>query len=144
MGIRKLQAVIRREDDDFIMNPTFDGEESGCYLNGDMIEKQEKIFHLDRISFGTNNMFLVLIPETDPRGEVDEKAIDWDFAQNELYLKKEQIEQKVNEEKERKIKEETQAIMKQKELELEELQKSLQESEDMRKKVEEQKESEKV
>lgn len=39
MGIRKLQAVIRREDDDFIMNPTFDGEESGCYLNGDMIEK---------------------------------------------------------------------------------------------------------
>lgn len=34
--------------------------------------------------------------------------------------------------------------MKQKELELEELQKSLQESEDMRKKVEEQKESEKV
>ena len=34
--------------------------------------------------------------------------------------------------------------MKQKELELEELQKSLQESEEMRKKVEEQKESEKI
>ena len=64
MGIRKLHAIIRNNEDVFYLNPIFDGEESGCYLNGDMISKEEQIYHLDRISFGTNNMFLVLIPET--------------------------------------------------------------------------------
>ena len=53
-----------------------------------MISKEEQIFNLDRISFGTNNMFLVVIPDTKPRDNVDENKIDWEFAQNELYLKK--------------------------------------------------------
>jgi hypothetical protein len=44
--------------------------------------------HLDRLSFETNNMFLVLLPNTPPREEVEEHKLDWDFAQNELYLKK--------------------------------------------------------
>jgi len=37
---------------------------------------------LDRLSFGTNNIFLLLLPESYPREEVEEKLIDWDFAQN--------------------------------------------------------------
>lgn len=59
------------------MEPIGDGEETGCYLNGDMINKEEQIFHLDRISFGTNNMFLVVVPDTKPREDVDENKIDW-------------------------------------------------------------------
>jgi hypothetical protein len=31
----------------------------------------------------------VIIPKTKPREEVEEGAINWDFGQNELYLKKE-------------------------------------------------------
>ena len=99
---------------------------------------------MDRVSFGTNNLFLVLIPETKPRDDVDEKTIDWDYAQNELYLKKESLEREQNEEKERKIKEETMAIVKEKERELEELQRTLEASNELRKKVEEEKESEKI
>lgn len=37
----------------------------------------------DRLTFGTNNMFLVLIPDADMRDHVDDvETIDWDFAQN--------------------------------------------------------------
>lgn len=44
----------------------------------------------DRLTFGTNNMFVVLIPGTNARNpDLDEKTIDWDYAQNELYLRKE-------------------------------------------------------
>lgn len=82
MGIRKLHAVIKNVENTFYMQPVFEGEESGCYLNGDMILKETQIFHLDRISFGTNNMFLLLIPDTQPRDAVIESSIDWDFAQN--------------------------------------------------------------
>ena len=39
--------------------------------------------HYDRVTFGTNNMFIVLLPETEPRNkEVDLNTIDWDYAQN--------------------------------------------------------------
>ena len=49
---------------------------------------------MDRLTFGTNNMFIVVIPEAKPRDpELKEKTIDWEFAQNELYLKKEKAEQ---------------------------------------------------
>lgn len=48
-----------------------------------------------------------MIPSTEPREEIDEKEIGWDSAQNELYLKKEQVEKQQMEERERKIKEES-------------------------------------
>lgn len=104
MGIRKLHAKIlqQRDEEDgehYVIEPEeFTGDDSNCYLNGDQITKLEKIYHLDRISFGTNNMFLVLIPSTTPREEVEEKKIDWDYAQNELYLKKSEIERQKMEE----------------------------------------------
>jgi hypothetical protein len=46
---------------------------------------------LDRVSFGTNNIFLLLLPGSAAREEFEEHVIDWDFAQNELYLKKESL-----------------------------------------------------
>jgi pSer/pThr/pTyr-binding forkhead associated (FHA) protein len=141
MGIRQLHALILRRGDEYFVS-VGEGEGSGCFLNGDEIPKEERLLHLDRISFGTNNIFLLLLPGTLPRAEIDEKAVDWDFAQNELYLKKESIEREINEEKERKLKEETAAVLREKEAELVELQRSLQESEELRRKIEEQKESE--
>jgi hypothetical protein len=38
------------------------GEDSSCYLNGDNINKITELKHLDRLIFGTNNMFIVIIP----------------------------------------------------------------------------------
>lgn len=64
MGIRDLHAVIVKEEEDFFLVPACKNGESGCFVNGDMIGGKEKLFHLDRISFGTNNIFLLLIPKT--------------------------------------------------------------------------------
>lgn len=36
----------------------------------------------DRITFGTNNMFLVILPDEPIRDEIDPLTIDWDYAQN--------------------------------------------------------------
>lgn len=44
-------------------------------------------------------MFLVMIPDTKAREQTDEKKVNWDFAQNELYLKKGQIEKEQMEER---------------------------------------------
>lgn len=110
MGIRPLHAAIRREEREegevFWIAPEGAGEESNCYLNGDQITGEERLFHLDRLSFGTNNMFLLLLPGGETREEKDERKIDWDFAQNELYLKKNELEKQQMEEKERRMREE--------------------------------------
>ena len=60
-------------------------------MNGDYLTEKKELKTFDRLSFGTNNMFVVIIPGTDPREEIDEKTIDWEYAQNELYLRKELI-----------------------------------------------------
>lgn len=37
----------------------------------------------DRLTFGTNNMFIVVIPNTEPRNkDIDVETIDWEYAQN--------------------------------------------------------------
>jgi hypothetical protein len=89
MGIRKMHALIQKREGEYVLVAVDGGEDSGCYLNGNLVGAEEKIYHLDRVSFGTNNIFLLLLPGTPPREETEEQAIDWDFAQNELYLKKE-------------------------------------------------------
>ncbi len=66
-------------------------------------------------------MFLVLLPGHPSREEVDEKKIDWQYAQNELYLKKSQIEKQIQEEREKKMREEAEAILLEKEKLLKEL-----------------------
>lgn len=88
MGIRSLHARIFHEEERFFIEPVFEGEDSGCYLNGDPISNKVELKTLDRLTFGTNNMFIVVIPNTEVREPIEEKKIDWDFAQNELYLKK--------------------------------------------------------
>lgn len=56
-------------------------------------------------------MFLLLLPGTDSREPIEQKKVDWDFAQNELYLKKNELEKQMMEERERKMKEEAEAIL---------------------------------
>lgn len=84
MGIRQIHAAIHKNQVEgeelpvFLISPEGNyGDESNCYLNGDQISKQEKLYHLDRLSFGTNNMFLVMLPGYPFREEVEEKKIDW-------------------------------------------------------------------
>jgi hypothetical protein len=73
MGIRQFHASIKRvtdEDDveSYLIAPEdIVGDETNCYLNGDQIIKEETLYHLDRLSFGTNNMFLVMLPDNPPR-----------------------------------------------------------------------------
>lgn len=144
MGIRNVHAIILQEGDQFTLNPVFEGGDSNCFLNGDLVLEKQKLYHLDRISFGTNNIFLIMIPFTAAREEVEEKEISWDSAQNELYLKKELVEKQQMEERERKIKEESEEMLKRKEEELKELQNILEESEKLRKEAMEQKERDKI
>ena len=153
MGIRQLHAAIRRtenseKDEELagysILPEGSFGEESNCYLNGDQISKEEQLYHLDRLSFGTNNMFLVLLPGYPVREEVEEKKIDWEFAQNELYLKKSQLEKQAMEEREKKMREDAEAMLLEKEKLLRELENSLKESEEQKKKSAEQFEKEKI
>ena len=40
-------------------------------------------------------MFLVILPDTPMRDGVESSQIDWDFAQNELYLRKESAEREI-------------------------------------------------
>ena len=84
MGIRNLHAVITRDEEERIfIEPIFEGEDSSCYLNGDYLTEKKEMKTLDRLTFGMNNMFIVIIPEGQPRQETaDEKNIDWDSAQN--------------------------------------------------------------
>lgn len=60
------------------LSPVCEGEDSACYLNGDTITEKTQILHYDRLTFGTNNMFIVMIPGTEPRNtELDLNTLDW-------------------------------------------------------------------
>lgn len=85
MGIRNLHAAIVTKDDKIYIEPEFCGEENedtGVYLNGNNVTEQKELMNYDRLTFGTNNMFLVLIPDSPVRDDLDVLNIDWDFAQN--------------------------------------------------------------
>lgn len=85
-------------------------------------------------------MFLFVSPGGTSRSEeLTEAQLNWDFAQNELYLKKEVIEKQQAEEKERRVKEEAEAGVREKERQLAELQQKLKESEELRRNTEESK-----
>ena len=79
MGIRNLHATISKEEDGTLyLTPVCEGEDSACYLNGDTITEKTQILHYDRLTFGTNNMFIVMIPDTEPRNpELDLNLLDW-------------------------------------------------------------------
>lgn len=67
MGIRGVHAIIKKIEDEYFIVPIEGGDDSGCYLNGNLVINEEKIYHFDRVSFGTNNIFLTIMPDTKPR-----------------------------------------------------------------------------
>ena len=100
MSVRPEHARIVNQENVFFIEPICEeDEDSDVYLNGDSLTERTEIFHLDRVAFGANHMFVVVIADTKPREEIDEAKLDWDFAQNELYLKKQTIEKGLIEEK---------------------------------------------
>ena len=84
MAIRNLHAIINKNEEGLIFIEPIYGEEedSNCYLNGDPITEKIEIKNCDRLTFATNNMFVVQIPDGETREDVDNKTLDWDFAQN--------------------------------------------------------------
>ena len=90
VGIEKHHAVIvRRENEgrvEFCLNPLVE-EESNCFINGEMIVKETRLFHEDRLIFGTASTFLILIPGESRRIGFDAgKEIDYEYAQEELLM----------------------------------------------------------
>ena len=65
VGIEKHHAVIERREDggkvDFYLNP-LDKEEPNSFINGELIANATRLFHEDRLIFGTASTFLILIP----------------------------------------------------------------------------------
>ena len=73
IGIRSCHASIEKtEENKLMISPTLENEDSGCYLNGNYIMKKTELMHLDRLIFGTNNFFVIIIPEGDVRDSVEE------------------------------------------------------------------------
>ena len=71
IGIRSYHACIEKtEESKLFIEPTLENEDSGCYLNGNPIVKKIALMHLDRLIFGTNNFFVIIIPEGDVRDSV--------------------------------------------------------------------------
>lgn len=42
-------------------------DDSDIYLNGDVLADKTKLYNLDRLSFGANHMFVVIMPDSEPR-----------------------------------------------------------------------------
>jgi hypothetical protein len=67
---------------------------TGLYLNGDKVEEKERLFHLDRIIFGTGTVFLFKDIENAEfkRTELEEKDIDLEYCQAEISQKTQQVD----------------------------------------------------
>lgn len=98
VGIEKHHAVIERREAegrvDFYLNP-LDKEEPNSFINGELIASATRLFHEDRLIFGTASTFLVMLPGEERRiGQELPKEIDYEFAQEELLtFRKKEIEQ---------------------------------------------------
>lgn len=98
---------------------------TGLYLNGDKVEERERLFHLDRIIFGTGTVFLFKDYENAEfkRTELDERDIDLEYCQAEMSQKTQQVDDLVKnveedlivnaklEETEKQLKEQEEAIL---------------------------------
>ena len=66
---------------DYYLTP-LNKELSNCFINGEMILSETRLFNSDRIIFGTSSTYLIIIPGEDKRiGPELPKEIDYEFAQ---------------------------------------------------------------
>lgn len=47
------------------------------YLNGQLVTETSPIMHYDRLKFGVNSIFLVIVPGGHEREREDTAEIDW-------------------------------------------------------------------
>ncbi|KAL4504232.1 hypothetical protein ABPG72_021070 [Tetrahymena utriculariae] len=134
MGIKEKHAIFIQTFDKLYLVPYEESCSEYIHLNGERVNKQIELYHMDRIVFGTNSTFLVIIPNGKQRdGDVLPKEIDWEFAQEEISKKSEKLINKNTQNKEQELREET--LRKLKEFE----QQRLQEKEENEVKIKEQK-----
>lgn len=97
IGIQPNHARIYKKEEWVFLEPS--SEESSEYirLNGEKVYEPKKLFHLDRLVFGTGTTFLFKDPQKDEfkRISIEEKDIDLEYCQNEV-SKVEQLDDFLN------------------------------------------------
>lgn len=87
MGVLPLLATISQSEGKFKINPKEDpnnenaSSDNFVYLNGQLVTEPTEVLHYDRLKFGVNSIFLVIIPGTEARPREDTNEIDWEYAQ---------------------------------------------------------------
>ena len=111
IGIKPNHAIFIKDEksDDIILNPNDKDAKNHIFVNGKKITDEGQILKTkDRIIFGTNTILLYM---KESKGD-DIYAIDWEAAQIELKNEIEKENKKQIEEKEKKNKEELDALKK--------------------------------
>ena len=129
LGILDLHALLEYEEEEdgpgaVYLSPGSSEVKTGLFLNGERVQERERLFHLDRIIFGTATIFLFkdYANAEFKRIDLDEKDIDLEFCQTEMSQKTRQVDELVKnaeddleqvnklEESEKQLKEQEEAI----------------------------------
>ena len=107
ISIQKNHARIVKEGENYFIIPQSTEASKHLYLNGDLVVEKERLFHLDRITFGISSIFLYKNPKSgdSPRGFVDENDIDWEKCQVEVTKKNTAFNMLIDPEEEKKKRE---------------------------------------
>lgn len=73
------------------------------FVNGDKVYDTVELQNQDRLIFGTNSTFLVVIPGGEPRHDKLPNVVDWEFAQEELNSKYDKRKKEEEEEQQKQI-----------------------------------------
>ncbi|XP_060063153.1 kinesin-like protein KIF28 [Ylistrum balloti] len=84
LSIQKLHAIITNKNGKIEISPA-PGSASKTKVNGLPLSDKKELSHKDRILFGSNHMYVMMIPKhTDTADNTLPNVIDWDFAQKEI------------------------------------------------------------
>lgn len=101
MGIQPEHAIFEYEESDGLglayISPANENVTMGLYLNGVPVEEKERLYHLDRIVFGTSSAFLYKDYQNAEfkRTELEEKDIDLEYCQLEISNENQQMKELV-------------------------------------------------
>lgn len=86
IGIQANHARFFKNTEGIFLEPMAPDCSDGIRLNGEKISEAKRLFHLDRIVFGTGTAFLFKDPDLADfkRSGVEEKEIDLEYCQNEI------------------------------------------------------------
>ncbi|EGR27406.1 kinesin motor domain protein [Ichthyophthirius multifiliis] len=86
MGIKEKHAIFQKINNEIYLKPYNGNCQDYIHVNGNKVGEKIRLFNNDRIIFGTNSTFLIIIPGEQDRnnGKIIPKDIDWEFAQDEI------------------------------------------------------------